>query len=402
MISAREINPAGIPQAGATWQNVHLAYTHGYGAVAALVNTATAEGQPVLTLKDVPIAPGSEPAMDQPRIYYGENGQGDFVVANANGELDFEGSTENLPYNGQGGIPIENIFRRALFAWNFKDVNLLLSNQITDDSRLMIFRDVESPRGEGRAVPVVRLRPVPRDHRRGAQVDPRRLHEHRPVPLLAERQRLGGDRGTAQRLRELHAQLGEGGRRRLSGHRHLLREPERADRRGLEQRIPRSVHGHQHRAGRPRGAFPVPGEPVPDPGLPVRELPRERPDRVLPAARLLADLARPHAAHQFGRVGRHATADAPVLPADQGAGWRHRAVPTRDPVRAGRPAEHGGVDVGELRPAGLRARHDVPSDPEHRGARSRCTRGSTTIHSSPRSARCSASRARRSTSATSS
>ena len=144
MISAREINPAGIPQAGATWQNVHLAYTHGYGAVAALVNTATAEGQPVLTLKDVPIAPGSEPTMDQPRVYYGENGQGDFVVANANGELDFEGSNENLPYSGQGGIPIENIFRRALFAWNFKDVNLLLSNQITNQSRLMIFRDVEA------------------------------------------------------------------------------------------------------------------------------------------------------------------------------------------------------------------------------------------------------------------
>ena len=144
MMSAREINPAGIPQAGATWQNVHLVYTHGYGAVAALVNTATAEGQPVLTLKDVPIAPGSEPAMDQPRIYYGENGQGDFVVANANGELDYEGSTENLPYNGQGGIPIGNIFQRALFAWSFKDVNLLFSNQITDESRIMIFRDIEA------------------------------------------------------------------------------------------------------------------------------------------------------------------------------------------------------------------------------------------------------------------
>ena len=143
MVSAREINPAGIPQAGATWQNVHLAYTHGYGAVAALVNTATTEGQPVLTLKDVPIAPESQPTLDQPRIYYGESGQGDFVVANANGELDFEGSNENLPYSGQGGIPVENILRRALFAWNFKDVNLLLSGQITNQSRLLIYRDVE-------------------------------------------------------------------------------------------------------------------------------------------------------------------------------------------------------------------------------------------------------------------
>ncbi|MEP6758196.1 MAG: UPF0182 family protein [Actinomycetota bacterium] len=141
MVSAREINPAGIPQAGVTWQNVHLAYTHGYGAVASLVNQATSEGQPVLTLKDVPVV--GEPTMTQPRIYYGESGQGDFVVANANGEIDFEGSNESLPYNGIGGIPIENMFRRALFAWNFKDVNLLLSGQITDQSRLMIYRDIK-------------------------------------------------------------------------------------------------------------------------------------------------------------------------------------------------------------------------------------------------------------------
>jgi uncharacterized membrane protein (UPF0182 family) len=141
MLSAREVNPAGIPEAAQTWQNVHLAYTHGFGAVSAEVNTATAEGQPVLTLKDVP--PAGEPAMDQPRIYYGESGQGDFVVANANGELDLEGAAEQVPYGGQGGIPVENIFRRALFAWNFRDINLLLSGQITDQSRLMIFRDIK-------------------------------------------------------------------------------------------------------------------------------------------------------------------------------------------------------------------------------------------------------------------
>jgi uncharacterized protein len=64
-------------------------------------------------------------------------------VANANGELDYEGAVESAPYTGQGGIPIENIFRRALFAWDFRDINLLLSNQITDQSRLMIYRDIE-------------------------------------------------------------------------------------------------------------------------------------------------------------------------------------------------------------------------------------------------------------------
>jgi uncharacterized membrane protein (UPF0182 family) len=139
MISAREINSSGIPDQ--TWQNVHLAYTHGYGAVASQVNTATAEGQPVMTLKDLP--PTGEPAIDQPRIYYGEDTQVPFVVANANGELDFEGSAENQPYAGSGGIPVSSFFRRALFAWNFRDINLYLSNQITNESRLMIYRNVK-------------------------------------------------------------------------------------------------------------------------------------------------------------------------------------------------------------------------------------------------------------------
>ena len=30
-----------------------------------------------------------------------------------------------------------------MFAWNFRDVNLLLSGQITSQSRLMIYRDIQ-------------------------------------------------------------------------------------------------------------------------------------------------------------------------------------------------------------------------------------------------------------------
>jgi uncharacterized membrane protein (UPF0182 family) len=54
MISTREVSQAGIPEGGQTWQNVHLQYTHGFGAVASQVNAATTEGQPVFTLRDIP------------------------------------------------------------------------------------------------------------------------------------------------------------------------------------------------------------------------------------------------------------------------------------------------------------------------------------------------------------
>ena len=64
MLSAREVSQTGIPGVR-TWQNVHLTYTHGYGAVASTVNTATSSGAPDFVLQDIPPAPardGSRPA----------------------------------------------------------------------------------------------------------------------------------------------------------------------------------------------------------------------------------------------------------------------------------------------------------------------------------------------------
>ncbi len=84
MVSGREISQNGIPTGGQTWQNTHLVYTHGYGAVAAQVNTATTEGAPLLTLRDIP--PVGEPTIEQPRIYFGELNDVPFVVTNTGDE----------------------------------------------------------------------------------------------------------------------------------------------------------------------------------------------------------------------------------------------------------------------------------------------------------------------------
>src|SRR5262245_59804683 len=151
MFSAREVSQAGIPPGGQTWQNVHLVYTHGFGAVASQVNTATTEGQPVFTLRDIP--PVGDPALEGngQRVYYGEGAQGDaafVVVDTGTKELDFQGTATNdqaqatFTYDGDGGIPIGGFFQRALFAWRFRDVNLLISSLIQNDSRIMIYRDI--------------------------------------------------------------------------------------------------------------------------------------------------------------------------------------------------------------------------------------------------------------------
>jgi uncharacterized protein len=151
MVSTREVSQAGIPEGGKTWQNVHLQYTHGFGAVTSQVNTATTEGQPVFTLRDIP--PVGEPALEGngQRVYYGEGALGDaafVVVDTGTEELDYQGTATDdqaqatFTYDGDGGIPVGGLFQRALFAWRYRDVNLLISDLITGDSRIMIYRDI--------------------------------------------------------------------------------------------------------------------------------------------------------------------------------------------------------------------------------------------------------------------
>ncbi len=149
MFSAREVSQNGIPGGGGTWQNRHLVYTHGFGAVASQVNTSTPEGQPLFTLKDIP--PTGQPGVEGngQRVYYGEAEDVPFVVVQSGAEeLDYQGTPADdqeqisFRYDGEGGIPIGGLFQRALFAWRFRDVNLLISDLIQGDSHIMIFRDI--------------------------------------------------------------------------------------------------------------------------------------------------------------------------------------------------------------------------------------------------------------------
>ena len=158
MGAVREISQGGIPEGGGTWQNRHLVYTHGYGMVASQVNGSTEQGSPLFILQDIPprgssLAGSEELAATlnagQPRIYYGERSDVPFVVVGTKAEeLDYQGTAENdnaqvsYRYEGDGGIPIDNYLRKALFAWRFRDFNLLISGLVTDDSRVMIYRSI--------------------------------------------------------------------------------------------------------------------------------------------------------------------------------------------------------------------------------------------------------------------
>ncbi len=54
MVSARELNIAGLPEQAQTWVNQHITYTHGFGVAMSAVNQVTKDGSPDFLIQDVP------------------------------------------------------------------------------------------------------------------------------------------------------------------------------------------------------------------------------------------------------------------------------------------------------------------------------------------------------------
>lgn len=146
-ISARELNVNEIPGTR-SWVNRHLIYTHGYGAVVSPVNAYDAEkGEPIFFVNDIPPKSTVDALkMTQPEIYFGELNT-DYVVVNTKQrEFDYPrgGSDENATttYRGKAGISLRNPLLRGLLAWRFGALNLLISDYVTPDSRILFRRQV--------------------------------------------------------------------------------------------------------------------------------------------------------------------------------------------------------------------------------------------------------------------
>jgi uncharacterized membrane protein (UPF0182 family) len=148
MISGRELDENADVITG--WVNEHLVYTHGFGAVLSPANSVDAQGQPVFLVKDVPPeAVDQSLAIDvQPRIYFGDTYSNRYmIVGTKQQEVDFpltqEGeSVARNTYDGTGGVPIGNFFTRLAFALRYSDLNTLISNQLTSQSKTLMIRNV--------------------------------------------------------------------------------------------------------------------------------------------------------------------------------------------------------------------------------------------------------------------
>lgn len=162
LLAARSLETDLLPGTAQTWVNLNLQYTHGYGAVAALVNSATDEGAPEMVLKDAP-PQTSLPALKitRPELYFGPGADRPVFVDSDQKEFDYPKGDDNAytTYAGTAGIPVGSPLMRLTAAVGLGDWNVLLTRYLTKDSRLLMYRRVRER--VSRLAPFLTLDPDP-------------------------------------------------------------------------------------------------------------------------------------------------------------------------------------------------------------------------------------------------
>ena len=146
MLAPREMDQRDITANAQTWVNLHEVYTHGFGAVVSPVNSVTREGLPNFFVKNIPpISEYEELEITQPRVYYGEKDNEYVVVNTKTEEFDYPSGTTNkyVHYDGKGGVRLDSFMKKLLMTIRFKDIKLLLSGDITKDSKIMFNRNIQ-------------------------------------------------------------------------------------------------------------------------------------------------------------------------------------------------------------------------------------------------------------------
>ncbi|QYN36852.1 UPF0182 family protein [Pseudonocardia sp. DSM 110487] len=149
VVAVRELDTSGLSGNQTEWINQHLVYTHGNGIVTAPANEINAAledssgqgGLPVFTQDSPDIPPSLQ--VQEPRTYYGELIDTYSIVGAPGGSppVEYDTDTERYTYNGRGGVPLDNIVNRMVFALFYGERNILFNSSINENSKIMYVRD---------------------------------------------------------------------------------------------------------------------------------------------------------------------------------------------------------------------------------------------------------------------
>jgi uncharacterized membrane protein (UPF0182 family) len=142
-LAGRELNISRLPQEAQNWENTHLRYTHGYGAV--ITPAAQRAAEPMQWfLKDLSLHSDVGFRLEKPDIYYGMENLTYAIVPNrlnvagiSSGDVD---ASQN--YTGRGDVRLSSLFRRLLFAIYLRDEKMFFSTNIDENSKVLFRRNV--------------------------------------------------------------------------------------------------------------------------------------------------------------------------------------------------------------------------------------------------------------------
>lgn len=142
MLSPRELSYSDLPSK--SWINERLIFTHGNGLAFGPVSRISKEGLPEFFVKDIPAVSLADIRVARPEIYYGEMSNDYVIVRTRVPEFSYPTATGNIntTYAGKGGVVLDSFLRKILFSARFRTEKILLSSDITPQSRILFHRSV--------------------------------------------------------------------------------------------------------------------------------------------------------------------------------------------------------------------------------------------------------------------
>jgi len=143
MLATRELAAEKLPAEAQRWVNRYLQFTHGYGVAMSPVTEVEADGRPTFLIQDVP--PVGKIPLKHPEIYYGLKSLDFMITRSGMQEFNYPGTDGPVytHYEGKGGVVLSSFFRRLIYAWQFMDINILISGEINPDSLIQYRRTVQ-------------------------------------------------------------------------------------------------------------------------------------------------------------------------------------------------------------------------------------------------------------------
>lgn len=147
-LAPRMVDPSQLPASARTWQNLHLLYTHGEGVVVASAAQSSRSGHAVLLDQGFDTSSAALP-VTRTNLYFGQQPPGvpGYVVVTPHAPRISPDNSHALEPDRPGivaGVRLDSMLRRIAFAIRFRDVNLVLSQQITRNSRMLFNRGIRA------------------------------------------------------------------------------------------------------------------------------------------------------------------------------------------------------------------------------------------------------------------